>query len=89
MKAIKSRQRGTEGHRGAFWSRGNGRTEQKNRIVRFCSGQTCYNAQENIQAFTIVTSDREEGQAMRAKQAFTACPFSLHFADVLEQMKHG
>lgn len=33
VKAIERRQRGTEGHRGAFWSIGRGRTAPKYKIL--------------------------------------------------------
>lgn len=80
MKAIKHRQRGTDGHRGAFWSRGRATAEDGRRtecdygilerspVLKYTSTHS--------KPLPIVTSDRRKrGILERAKTALTVCPF--------------
>lgn len=68
MKAIKHRQRGTEGHRGAFWSRGSARSE----IIGLESADR---AIMHMKTFKPITTQRKRGILERAKTALTVCPF--------------
>lgn len=85
MKAIKSRQRGTEGHRGAFWSRGRGRTAH--RVQLWDSGAAPvlkYTLPiQNLYPSLPVTDER--GAYWREQKRLSRCAlFSLPFC-----MKHG
>lgn len=84
MKAIKRRQRGTEGHRGAFWSRGTGRNSRKGfGTVK----KPCYNVRDKEHTFkkTIpIYPVTEGGHLGELQQALRGVLFSLS-----GRLKHG